>query len=241
MRRSLVALAAAIMIAALLPATATARPPVATYEVTITNLTSGQPLTPPVIGVHRASTDVFSVGDIASAEVVATAENGNTGPLVAQLDDDKHVASVAAAGAPLVPAGTPGAGMFADAVTLTVTGESGANYVSWVSMLICTNDGFTGIDSLRLPKRVGESVELTTQGYDAGSEINTEDFADIVPPCQGLIGVSSSDAGTGTSDPTLAEGGVIRHHEGVVGGVDLVENVHGWAGAVAHVEIVRVS
>jgi hypothetical protein len=241
MRRSLVALATAVMIAALLPTVASAGAPVATYEVTITNLTSGQPLTPPVIGVHRASADVFTVGDIASAEVVAVAENGNTGPLVAALGDDTHVASFAAAGAPLVPDDTPGASMFDDSVTLVVTGERGANYLSWVSMLICTNDGFTGIDSVRLPKRVGESVELTTQGYDAGSEINTEDFADIVPPCQGLIGVSSTDAGTGTSNPALAEGGAISHHDGVVGGDDLLPDVHGWAGVVAHVEIIRVS
>ena len=46
---------------------------------------------------------------------------------------------------------------------------------------------------------------MFTNGYDAGTELNTEDFADIVPPCQGLIGVSSEDGGTGMSDPSLAE------------------------------------
>lgn len=240
MRRSLVAVAAALTIAALNPVAAAADPPVATYEVTITNLTPGQPLTPPVLAVHRASTDVFTVGEPASAEVAAIAENGNGGPLEATLGADNHVASQVSGAAPLVPAGTPGAAMFDDHVTLTVTGETGAKYLSWASMLICTNDGFTGIDSLRLPKKVGDRVAVTTQGYDAGSEINTEDFADIVPPCQGLIGVASGDPGTGTSNPALAEGGVIAHHDGIVGGVDLVPGVHGWTGAVAHVEIVRV-
>ena len=57
----------------------------------------------------------------------------------------------------------------------------------------------------------------------------------------GHRGVSSADAGTGTSNPALAEGGAISHHDGVVGGDDLLPDVHGWAGAVAHVEIVRVS
>jgi hypothetical protein len=45
--------------------------------------------------------------------------------------------------------------------------------------------------------RVGASVTVETAGYDAGTELNTEDFADIVPPCQGWIRVSSSDPGTG--------------------------------------------
>ena len=240
MRRSLVALATVLTVAALNPVAASADPPVATYEVTITNLTPGQPLTPPVLAVHRASTDVFDVGEPAPAEVVAIAENGNNVPLETALGADKHVASQVSGTAPLVPAGTPGAATFDDNVTLTVTGDTGANYLSWVSMLICTNDGFTGIDSLRLPKKVGDSVAVTTQGYDAGSEINTEDFADIVPPCQGLIGVTSDDMGTGTSNPTLAEGGVITHHDGIVGGADLVPGVHGWTGPVARVEIVRV-
>lgn len=240
MKRLLFFCACALSLLALAPANVSADAPIATYEVTITNLTSGQPLTPPVVAVHRASTGVFEVGDAASPQIVAIAENGNIGLLEAALADDKHVASQASAGAPLVPPGLPGSGMFTDEVTLIVTGERGAKYLSWASMLICTNDGFTGVDTLRLPKRIGESVEVTTQAYDAGSEMNTEDFVDIVPPCQGLVGVSSDDPGTGVSNPVLAENGVITHHAGIVGGVDLLPDVHGWDDPVAHVEIVRV-
>ena len=56
-------------------------------------------------------------------------------------------------------------------------------------MLICTNDGFTGVDGLRLPGAVGQTVVANTAAYDAGTEANTEDFGDIVPPCQAVIGV----------------------------------------------------
>ena len=96
-------------------------------------------------------------------------------------------------------------------------------------MLICTNDGFTGIDSLTL-EASGSKGE--TGAYDAGTEINTEDFADIVPPCQGLTPVSSDDAGTGMTNPDLAEGGVVVSHPGVQGGRDLTAT-HMWEGAVA--------
>jgi hypothetical protein len=110
-------------------------------------------------------------------------------------------------------------------------------------MLICTNDGFTGLDSLGLPRLVGDSVTVGTAGYDAGTELNTEDFADIVPPCQGLIGVSSGEPGTGTSNPALAEGGVIHHHEGIQGGADLLPEVHGWDtnAPVAEVTVERIA
>ena len=242
MKRLLAAVAAVLAIAIFSPAAASADPPVATYAVTITNLTDGQPLTPPTLAVHRAATDLFTVGDPASPAVAQVAENGNPALLETALEADKHVLAVVSSDSPpIVPADTPGSAMFPDSVSLTITGERGAKYLSWVSMLICTNDGFTGLDAVRLPKRVGDTVSVATDAYDAGSEINTEDFADIVPPCQGFIGVSSDDPGTGTSDPTLAENGVIVHHGGVGGGVDLDPGVHGWTDPVALVEIERVS
>ncbi len=66
---------------------------------------------------------------------------------------------------------------------------------------------------------------------------NTEDFADIVPPCQDLIGVSSADAGTGDSNPALAEGGVIAAHSGIQGGTDLTVSDHGWTDPVARITV----
>ena len=106
-------------------------------------------------------------------------------------------------------------------------------------MLICSNDGFTGVDSLALPAEIGDRSSMLTAGYDAGTEINTEDFADFVPPCQGLIGVSSGEPGTGTTNPALAEGGVIHHHLGIAGGGDLVRKVHDWNRWVARIVVER--
>ncbi len=178
----------------------------------------------------------------ASFELKEIAENGNNAPLLDFLGADSRVSTVLQAGPPpLVPSADPGGTGFPDSVTFTITANQGAQYLSFASMLICTNDGFTGVDSLHLPKRVGESVTVFTNGYDAGTEINTEDFADIVPPCQGLIGVSSNDDGTGASDPELAEGGVIAGHPGIVGGVDLIPGTHGWMGSVTQVEIERAT
>jgi hypothetical protein len=199
-----------------------------TFEVTFTDLTSGQPLTPAVAATHRGKNELFRVGRTASFGLKEIAENGNNGPMLTRLGSDDDVSDVVEApGGPLVPAGSPGDAMFGQSTTFSIEAERGARFLSLAAMLICTNDGFTGVNALKLPKP-GDSVTVETAGYDAGTELNTEDFADIVPPCQALIGVTSSDPGTGTSNPALAEGGVIHHHAGILGGADLVPAVHGW-------------
>ncbi len=207
----------------------------ATYEVTITNLTSGQPLTPPLVATHRRPISLFEVGEPASFGLKEIAENGNLAPMLERLDGETHVDDVVVAVSGTVPPLTPG-----ESVTFMVEAERGAKYLSFVSMLICTNDGFTGLSGARLPRDLGETLVVDSDGYDAGTEINTEDFADIVPPCPPLTGVPSSDPGTGTSDPSLAEGGVIHHHEGIQGVADLDPAIHGWTDPVARTVIERV-
>ena len=208
-----------------------------TYKVTITNLTAGQAFTPPVLLTHSKNTGIFTVGDPASFEIQQIAENGNNAPLQMALGSDVHVHQVVAGTAPLVPANNPGQTGFGNSATFEITTRGSAKFLSFASMLICTNDGFTGLDSVRLPRH---KKTVYSVAYDARTEANTEDFADIVPPCQGLVGVSSDDAGTGMSNPLLAEDGIIIPHAGINGGADLLPEVHGWGDPVAKIEIERV-
>lgn len=211
-----------------------------TYRVTIVNLTGGQPLTPPLLATHSRRADVFDVGDAASEGVKEVAENGNLAPLQEALEGNRYVHDVVVGGVPVVPEGRVGPTDFPNATTLTIEASRRAHRLSWVSMLICTNDGFTGVDSLHLPHAVGRSTTRMTRAYDAGTERNTEAFGDIVPPCQGLIGVTGGE-GTGESDPSIAENRVIRHHRGIKGHADLQPDVHGWRGPVAQVTVTRIS
>lgn len=207
------------------------------YKVTITNLTAGQPFTPPVLVTHTRRTGIFTVGEPTSEEIQAIAENGNLEPLLAALGADVQVHEVVAGAAPLVPANNPGETPFDSTATFKITTHGRATFLSFASMLICTNDGFTGLDSIKLPKH---KTTVFSVAYDARTETNTEDFADMVPPCQGLIGVSSGDDGTGMSNPLLAEDGVTIPHVGILGGIDLFPEVHGWSDPVAKIEIERV-
>ena len=206
----------------------------ALYEVQITNLTDGQPMTPPLAVTHRPSIHLFHVGDPASVGIQEIAENGNLPPLLGALGESQHANDVVVAVGGIPPL-LPG-----EERTFTIETSRGAKLFSFAAMLICTNDGFTGIDGLRLPRDVGESVSVDTDGYDAGTEINTEDFDDLVPPCGPLTGVDSGGAGTDVSNSLLSEGGVIDHHAGIVGDADLLTSVHGWMDPVTRVIITRI-
>ena len=233
---SLAAMLLALIAGAALPAGAqSARP--SSFRVTITNLAEGQPLTPPVVALHKANVDIFTVGEAASFEVKEIAENGNNAPLLGVLGSLNAVADFAeGTTGPLVPPGTPGDAMFDQSVEFELAPEPGSRFLSVVSMLICTNDGFSGVDSIHVPKAVGETVTHLANAYEAGTEANTEDLRDMVPPCQDLMGVTGG-PGTGQSDPALAQNSVIQHHSGITGRRDLIPEVHGWTDPVMRIEI----
>jgi hypothetical protein len=150
----------------------------AQYEVTLVNLTAGQPLSPMVAVAHQDSFALFNVGEAASVALERLAEGGESGPLAALANDSKSVYTTAvAAGGPLLP----GNGNKA-AVTLAVPLDSLPGLrLSMASMLGNTNDGFAGLAGQPLGSlAVGASVSYRLLSYDAGSERNTES-ADTVP------------------------------------------------------------
>jgi len=211
--------------------------PTWSFDVTVENLTQGgQHFTPPLVAVHSGALRFFRSGRPASPGIQQIAENGNLGPMIARLEASRHVSSftVAASGEGLGGTLAPG-----EAVTVPLTADPGSEFISFVSMLICTNDGFTGVSGLKLPNRVGEEKEVYLSAYDAGTEVNTQAFQDMVPPCPILSGVMSGVPGTGETDPALAEGGVIHLHQGIGDFGNLTPSVHGWTNPVARLTVKR--
>lgn len=196
-----------------------------TWRVTITNLTpagpgapGSQPLSPPLFVVHSAQADVWSVGEIASHGVAAIAEDANNAPLESALPALHGVKTAfTGAGGP-IPSGA----------TRSFTVETSGAYdrLSLVTMLVNTNDGFTGLDSLRLR---GHGSSSETMAYDAGSERNNELKAFIPGPCCGNPFVR---------DP---EGALIGPHEGITGRGELSPALYGWHGPAARITVERVS
>jgi len=196
-----------------------------TYEVTYTNLTTGQYLTPPNFVAHGADLDVFDVGEAASSSLQAVAENGAVEVLAAELE-----AAVAGSGTSGVGAEAP----IGPGESVTFDFSTDARRLSLVSMVICTNDGFAGLDSRLLPRANGQTKTFRLPAYDAGTEINTELRADLVP-----APFCGEGDGMGETDPALAQNGVVRRHRTLRGIGDL-DPALDWTGRVAEVSIRKV-
>jgi len=200
---------------------------VSSFDVTITNLTTGQPITPGVLAAHLGDYSMFSSGTAATNGLQQLAENGGVPVLAAEVaGTGAVVASGVIGAAPIAPGGTVSG-------SIEIVGD--ATRFSLAAMLVCTNDGFGGVDGEMLPKHVGDQATFQAQAYDAGTEINTESFGDLVPPCDGDLGT-----GTGMSNPALAENGTVQPHSGIAGIADLTD-AHDWNGPVLSITIERTS
>jgi len=209
------------------------RPGPRTFQVTLINLTTGQPMSPPLLATHTQRADVFTVGRRASEGVRLIAENGDNAALAASLQGMEGVHDVVASGTPLHRLGGPGSPV----MKLTIEAGGGANRLSIATMLICTNDGFTGVDGVRLPTGFSPTVHLA-QAYDAGTEANEQTAATIVDPCGAIGPVSIPGDGLNQRPATS---GVIEMHPGIEPGKGILTSAHVWRGPVLAVIIQRVS
>lgn len=152
------------------------------YEVTITNITKSQTFTPQLVATHHSSVRLYTLGQPASLALEMLAEGGATQPLTDMLLD--HGANTQTHGALLLPGQT---------VTVTIDAHHG-QVLSFAAMLIPTNDTFVALDRVRLPY-FGTSRHLAV-AYDAGTELNDQDCANIPGPiCMGEGFVEGPHAG----------------------------------------------
>ncbi len=178
-----------------------------TFDISFTNLSTGQPMTPPVAAIHEGSVTLFSIGTEASVQLQQIAENGNNDPMVALASS---LAEVSAAGVGFVDAENPGPMQPGETATLTLETSADTGVFSAVSMVVCTNDGFTGTNSHALPTG-SETLSFDVVPYDAGTEVNTLDAEYWVMPCggsganmhedeNGVTGAHPGQTGTGNFD-----------------------------------------
>ena len=219
-------------------ASATGPGDMATYEVTIRNISNGQPLSPPVVATHQRSVGLFRYGRSASPELEALAEDGNEVPLFNLLNGSPKATDVIDVGMPLTRRGQV-VGDFSDSVTIQIQARPG-DAISLASMLICTNDGFVGLDRSRLPRGTARRVYPLIP-LDAGTEQNTEMSADIVDAC-GALG-SLPLPGDGNEDDAVNQDpqNRISLHRGIRGTGDLSAQAHGWRGITAVAIVKRIN
>jgi len=192
-----------------------------TYEITITNITPGQVLSPPVVIAHNHDFALFTLGEPAIEGLATVAESGNPDTLTAYLETLSSVWDYAVGG--------PGVVMPGESRTVQVTTSGRPLYISVAGMLGITNDAFFAVRGVKAP--VAGEVVVEADAYDAGSEANTEDCLYVPgPPCGGQL-----------HDDINAPEGFVHVHSGIhgIGGLDPA--IHDWRNPVAEIIIKRVS
>jgi len=190
--------------------------------VTITNITRDQVFSPPLVVTHDKRVSLFSLGDPASEELAALAEDGMTGPLHDLLDGATGVLDMAMFDGMILPG---------DSASVEIDISHRQSLVSLAGMLVSTNDAFFSLNSTSVQVwgfRPFRKI-AAARAYDAGSEANTESCEHIPgPPC-GNPGVRVTDG---------AEG-FITVHSGIHGIGDLEASMKDWNNPVALITIER--
>ena len=210
----------------------------AKISVTVKNLTHGVYFTPLLISAHSGDEDLFETGEPASEELRAMAEGGNIAGLTGLLGgpDGDTVENPAQ--------GLLGPGESVENVVLQRQHHRN-RYLSIVAMLLPTNDGFVGLDALRIP-RIPGVYRYYLNGYDAGTEGNDELITGGgAPGAPGIPADPGGNAGSGGSGVIDFDANDTVHiHRGIVGDADpyggasdLNRAVHRWQNPIAEVII----
>jgi hypothetical protein len=206
-------------------------------HVSVTNLTNGTYFTPLIVAAHGGDSSVFTVGDPASSSLEILAECGDISGVLADMTSAGADTLVNPAGGLLAPGAT---------ATGKLKPSRHNGYLSLAAMLIPTNDGFVGLDSLPIPRASGTYVYYL-YGYDAGTEVNDEvlftESCDAMTP--GIPGDPTGLAGTGGTGAASVEPNLAVHiHPGIVGDLDpagghsdLSSAYHDWLNPVAKLVI----
>ncbi len=189
-----------------------------TYRIAITNLTKGQPLTPPVIAVHKGNLDLYTLGTTASTGLSELAKDGITATLVSELEVVDNVVNIIVGGGLILPGTT---------VEIDVIGQEDLS-ISLASMLAKTNDAFIGGKNIALRRINNKAISQLLSVYDAGAEENNED-CNYIPGC-----------GNPEVD-TLENEGFVHPHPGVYGIADLNVMTDAIASVGAKITITRMN
>ena len=164
------------------------------YQLTITNLTNAQPLSPITAVLHGDNT-LWQIGEEATVALEKIAESGDNADFIA----DENVLAYTAHDAVLPPSNTV-------TINLMTTDET-AHYLTLTTMLVNTNDAFSGLSKLDLSSlTVNTPKTWRLPVYDAGTELNSELAGTIPGPADSGIGY----------DATRDDTNFISMHQGVV-------------------------
>ena len=208
-------------------------PAMATFEVTVSNLTNAQPLSPVAVIAHGDGYNVFTVGEAATAGLEVQAEGGDPADLIAEADADANVRATASGGGIIPPGGQ-------ETIQFQVlTTELAGLRVSASTMLVNTNDAITVLNGFDASGLTVNSSAVTTRtiAYDAGTEADTEQAAHIPGPAGGGEGFNA--ARDDEADRVSMHSGVVTQDDGFA--TSDLTGQHRFDNPVASVRIERIN
>lgn len=156
-------------------------PVMQTFTVTVTNLTANQPMSPVILAAHASDAMLWNAGEMASEAIEKMAEGGDTADIAALSVINNSINGTGL----LMP------GM-SETLTLTLD-EADVASISLATMLVNTNDAFTGINSYTIAgMEVDGSSSMKFMAYDAGTEANTESKGTMPGPADGGEGFNAT-------------------------------------------------
>ena len=178
-------------------------PETITFDVSVTNLTLAQPLSPPAILLHTVEYSAFTDGETASVPLEILAEGGDRTDLVNEAQASGALLDSYEDANPIAPLSQ------GPTETLEIsTDQAGDLRLTTVTMLVHTNDAFTGVNAVNVTgMAVGETRVFNGPTWDAGSEANSENAATMPGPDFGGVGFEAA------RDDIIDR---VRFHQGVV-------------------------
>lgn len=193
------------------------------FNVKLTNLTNNQPMSPLGVVLHNEGS-LWDLNQPASVALETLAESGDNSGILKES---------------FVSSSASGTGIIAPGMTQNVkvvSEDQNISMLSFATMLVNTNDGFTGATKIDISSMtVGDSISLRLIAYDAGTEANSEAQGTIPGPADGGEGFNAA-----RDDVNFVHGhsGVVSKDDGL--STSILDVSHKFDNPVAIVSITRI-
>ncbi len=204
------------------------------YSISITNLTAGQALSPAAIILHKPNYKTFDVGMPASLALEKIAEGGDNSLLLEDANNNIGTFMTTKGNGMILPGKS-------ESITLDINIDEmdKANLsLSLLTMLVNTNDAFTGLNSLVIGNMgIGEMMALDIVAYDSGTELNTESASTVPGPA--VKGEGFNPMRDDVPSVVSLHSGAITNDDGLP--TSALKSIHRWDNPVARISITRLA
>jgi len=206
----------------------------AAFDVMVTNITAGQPISPILVGLHSDAYKSFSTGSPASVSLENLAESGDNSSLMSDWNAADAVYTTASGNGVIVPGDNETVTLELDQGDLT---SSAGLSISVLTMLVNTNDAIAALNSQALASmEVGDSQSFTALTYDSGTEANSETAESIPGPAGGGEGYNATR--DDLRDEVYVHAGVVTASDGLA--TSTLSQIHKWDHPGVRISVTRI-